>query len=143
MEKEITLLYSTNVLDKKTIHKRFSAILECICFEILSDLSYYIYTATKKNEEYTSFCGNVFLKINDSVTRGFKAKSANEFKECWMSSIIYAREIAEIGNSKIKNPDYPQEDPLLLGVLNEENDFIFNKFFKRTRKKRARKVHNG
>lgn len=135
MSNEIKDLKQLNTNNKKDIHKKMCVILENICFFYLKPLSDYIYTSTHNGDKYTSFCDGIFLTINDCVTKCFKAKDENEFQECWTKIINYAKEIHRYTITKLELENNI-EKPKLEVELEEENSYIYNRFFKRKRKKR-------
>lgn len=141
MCKQIDKLLSLNALNKKESDSLIGEILANICFGVLDGVSHYIYKEKKsKQSEYTSYCGQIFNVIEQSVKEAHKSKSFEEFEVYISHPINNAYSILNGLADKYPFIEKPSDDPELLVDFNKKSEKIYNKFFKKApRKRKARK----
>lgn len=136
-DKQITELLQVSALNKKKADEVLSLILANICFNILNEVSKYIYKEkTGKQAEYNSFCGTIFTSINASIKAAHKSKTFEEYKTCIFRPVF---EVCVMKNNLVTKNEFIQQNsdtPKLLESLKEVNEQIYKKFFKKASRKR-------
>ena len=135
----ITELLQTVPFDRKSLDSKLSDILANICFEIMNDISTQIYTQKRKGDEYNSYCGVIFSSISESVKLAHRAKTYEDYVTSIESCVLFVR--SEIGtlSDKYQSLRDCDEDPELLLDLRKEHKKVYDRFFKKGKKRKVRK----
>jgi len=137
--KRIKDLLDTVPFDKKRTDSLLVSILSDICFEIMDDISRYIYMKKTVEAEYNSYCGVIFNRIDDSVKKAHRSKTFEEYVFSIEDCVRFVTGIASTSSKKNSFFDGKVEDPILLLELREKHKRVYDKFFVKKRKRKVKK----
>ena len=141
---KIHKLVNTGALNKKAANNILQDILAEICCYYMEPLSSYVYKTIANQTIYNTFCSRIFTDISLSVNKAAKEKTSEGFVSELLVPINRLKDDLDNIHSKKKILEDVPENSELLDSLIENSSVIFNRFYKRKRRRTKRKeVGNG